>query len=136
MLGSIEATFRRDSQLAGPQLRFWAPSAGAEEQRQRCSSLGLQPLEESFFEDRSLEARQLPPWPLLRHLQQQGVPCCAILSFSTEGDNAADAVVMATAAAQAAGLQAVGDEQAAAAQRQWVPPSSWQYVYGTTGAVY
>lgn len=140
MLGSVESGFRRDAQLAGPQLRWWAPSdASGSALVQRCQDTpGLLQLEASFFDDRALEARQLQPWPLLRELAAAGVPCAALLSFSAEGDNVAEAFGMATAAAAAAGLQApeqAGGEGAAAAQ-QWVPPPSWQHVYGSAPAVY
>lgn len=142
MLGSIEATFRRDAQLAGPQLRYWAPPSadGAEGSlEQRCAGAGLAPLEPSFFADRPLERRQLQPWPLLRALAEAGVPCAAVLSFSTEGDNAADALQLAAAAAAVAGLApaagAIGQQQQQPAV-QWVPPASWQYAYGGPPAVY
>lgn len=140
MLGSIEAGFRRDAQLAGPQLRWWAPAdAGSSALMQRCQdAVGLLQLEASFFDDRPLDARQLQPWPVLRELASAGVPCAALLSFSAEGDNVAEAFGMATAAAVVAGLQApaaTGGEGTAAPQ-QWVPPPSWQHVYGSAPAVY
>lgn len=144
VLGSVEAGFRRDAQLAGPQLRWWAPpgadaTGGALAQRCR-EATGVPPLEDSFFEDRPLEARQLQPWPLLRELAAAGVPCAALLSFSTEGDNVGEAFGMATAAAAVAGLPAPeaagGEGAAAAAQQQWAPPPSWQHVYGSAPAVY
>ena len=145
MLGSIEATFRRDAQLAGPQLRYWAPSAsgggggGDGGLAQRCAGAGLAPLEPSFFADRPLERRQLQPWPLLRALADVGVHCAAVLSFSTEGDNAADALQLATAAAAVAGLAPAAGTAGQQQQQQavqWVPPASWQYVYGGPPAVY
>lgn len=142
MLGSVEATIRRDAQLAGPQLRHWAPPSpeGADGGlAQRCAGAGLAPLEPSFFADRPLERRQLQPWPLLRALAEAGVPCAAVLAFSTEGDNASDALQLATAAAAVAGLataaEAAGQQQQQQAV-QWVPPASWQYVYGGPPAVY
>ncbi len=141
MLGSIEAGFRRDAQLAGPQLRWWAPAdAGASSALvQRCQAAsGLLQLEGSFFDDRALEARQLQPWPLLRELAAAGVPCAALLSFSTEGDNVAEAFGMATAAAAVAGLQApaAAGGEAPAGEQQWMPPPSWQHVFGSAPAVY
>lgn len=140
VLGSIEAGFRRDAQLAGPQLRWWAPAdAGSSALMQRCQdAVGLLQLEASFFDDRPLDARQLQPWPVLRELASAGVSCAALLSFSAEGDNVAEAFGMATAAAVVAGLQApaaTGGEGTAAPQ-QWVPPPSWQHVYGSAPAVY
>lgn len=145
VLGSIEASSRRDAQLVGPQLRCWAPDAdgGGSGLLHRCEAAapgGVPPLEPGLLEEWPLEQRLLPPWPLLRHLCQLGVPCAAILSFSTEGDNLGDAFVMAAAAAAAAGLDegaASGGEAAAGpAGREWVPPRSWQSVYGASAAVY
>lgn len=137
VLGSVEATVRRDAQMSGPQLRYWAPSGADSDSSgslaQRCAAAaGLQPLEAHFFEDRSLEQRLLPPWPLLRSLQAQGVPCAAILSFTTEGDNLGEAFEVAAAAAAAAGLPTPSGGQAAAG----AAPQSWQYVYGESTAVY
>ncbi len=161
VLGSIEATQRRDEQLAGPQLRCWAAgsdaqpgssagtgSAGgdaaggtAELLLERCrGAAGAPLLEASFWQGLPLEARCLPPWPLLRALRSAGVPTAALLCFSSEGDNVADGLMVATAAAAATGLQgggaAAGDAAETAAAGQWVAPPGWQHLYGTTSAVY
>ncbi|KAI3438729.1 hypothetical protein D9Q98_001149 [Chlorella vulgaris] len=141
VLGSIEAGIRRDSQLVGLQLRCWAPesdaNAGALQSCKGSAPGGVPRLEADFWQDRALPQRQLPPWPLLRALQQQGVPCAALLSFTTEADNLGDAFQLASAAAAAAGLQAGGGSSGAAAQPQWQAPSSWQYLGGgAAGAVY
>ena len=131
MLGSIEAGLRRDAQLVGPQLRYWAPEGAAGSLAQRCAGgAGLQALEDAFFADRPLEARLLQPWPLLRELQAAGVPCAALLSFSAEGgDNLGEANQVAAAAAAAAGLADQGHVQ-------WEPPATWRHVYGASHAVY
>jgi hypothetical protein len=139
VLGSMEAGFRRDAQLVGPQLRCWAPEGGSDAGArllQRCQAAapgGVPALEPALLQDRPLEQRQLQPWPLLRALAERGVPCAALLSFSAEGDNLGDAAVMASAAAAAAGLAAAPGEQQ---QPQWQPPRSWQYVFGARTAVY
>lgn len=135
VLGSIEATFRRGAQLQGPQLRCWAPEGAHASEGSlatRCTAAGLTPLEASFFADRPLDARQLQPWPLLQALEALHVPCAAVLCFSTEGDNTADAAQLATTAAAVGGIAAAGQQQ----EQRWVPPASWQYVYGGAPAVY
>ena len=149
VLGSIEAGLRRDAQLVGPQLRYWAPDApsggpaaaacgnsAGNELSDRCAGAGVPPLEPSFFEDRPLEERALQPWPLLLALRDAGVPCTALLCFSAEGDNLGDAFQLAGGAADVAGLPAPGGSGEAAAPPQWVPPHTWQHVYGTSTAVY
>lgn len=154
VLGSIEATQRRDEQLVGPQLRCWAPdssgSAGgaagdaagsaAELLLGRCrGAAGVPLLEASFWQGLPLEARCLPPWPLLRALHCAGVPTAALLCFSSEGDNVADGLMVATATAAALDLQARGgasNNVAGSAAGQWVPPPGWQCLYGATAAVY
>lgn len=158
VLGSIEATVRRDEQLAGSQLRCWASSSRAHDGSggeagaavgdaagvallERCQGAAGAPLlEASFWQDRPLEARCLPPWPLLCALRSAGVPAAALLCFSSEGDNAADGLMVATAAAAAVGLRAGGvsdgADAASAATGRWVPPPGWQYLYGASAAVY
>ncbi|KAL4425590.1 hypothetical protein ABPG75_009606 [Micractinium tetrahymenae] len=162
VLGSIEATMRRDEQLAGPQLRCWAPGTPAQAADgssseagssgvdavdaasaallERCrSGAGAPLLEASFWQDRPLEARCLPPWPLLRALRSAGVPAAALLCFSSEGDNVADGLMVASAAAAAAGLQAGTAPAGDAAESpplRLLPPPGWQYLYGSTAAVY
>ena len=65
------------------------------------------------------------------------MPCAAILSFTTEGDNLGEAYEVAAAAVAAAGLTLPSSGGAAGmASRQLVPPPSWQYVYGDSTAVY
>jgi proteasome assembly chaperone 2 len=144
VLGSLEAGFRRDAQLVGPQLRRWAPdgqTSGA--LLERCAAAapgGVPTLEPAFLEDRPAEQRLLQPWPLLLALKAEDVPCAALLSFSSEGDNLADAFLMAEAAAAAVGIQAGREHGSGSAERQpqpkWVPPRSWQTVYGTNTPVY
>ena len=120
MLGSLDATLRQDAQLAGCQLRHWAEDKGA---RAGCAVAGVPPLEAAFFEDKALADRLLPPWPLLRACRGAGVPAAALLAFVSEGDNVADAVLLADAARGAVpGLApAVGGAAA-----QWRQPVSWQ----------
>lgn len=122
MLGSLDATARRDAQLAGTQLRCWAAGSALE---QLCAAAGVPPLELSFWEDGALAERQLPPWPLLRACGAHGVPAAALLVFTSEGDNVPDALELAGAARAAvpgaAGALAAGD---------WVRPPAWQLLFG------
>lgn len=134
MLGSLDAVFRRDNQLAGPQLRYWSHDAGL---GSACHSQGLQPLEEDWFEGKPVEQRQLPPWPLLLACERAGVPAVALLTFSLEGDNLPDAYSLAGVAARSVGLIGGGGEAAGTASTasssgglQWRSPSSWRFALG------
>ena len=130
LLGSLDATLRRDAQLAGTQLRSWSQDVGLQE---RCSSCGLPPLEETWFSEQGIEEQLLPPWPAQVQLRQLGLGhVAALLIFAAEGENLADAHVLAAAAARAGGLVAEGDP----AEPRWVPPESWQWVFGCSVAVY
>lgn len=130
VLGSVDASLRRDSQLTGPQLRFWSGScAGSDALQQACIGAGLESLEAAFFEDKPLEARALPPWPLARACEACAVPSAALLTFTAEGDNVPDAEQLAVATCKAvAELEGLGGAGGAAGR--WERPESWQFVYG------
>eukprot|EP00887_Chlorella_sp_A99_P000755 scaffold5.g755.t1 len=129
VLGSLDAALRRDAQLAGSQLRWWAPAATSE-LRERCTAAGLAPLEAGWFAERAEEEHLLPPWPALVQLRLQqhtgGPAVAAVLIFAAEGENLADAHQLAAAAARVAGL-APGE---GGGEPRWVPPQTWQYVFG------
>lgn len=94
-------------------------------------------------QDKPLEQRLLPPWPLLLALEGEGVPCAALLAFCLEGDNRPDAHALAGAAAGVLGLQQAGRAQAdgppvgeaapasASVGLTWLPPASWQHAFGS-----
>ncbi len=138
MLGSLDAVFRSDGQLGGPQLRYWSPEAAA--LSEACERQGLRALEPEWFQragDKPLAERLLPPWPLLRELQAAGVACAALLTFSLEGDNRPEACMLAGVAAGALGLagpaaapQELGAARGAAGSIAWREPSSWDFAFG------
>ena len=166
VLASVDAADRRDAALSsspsssGPkklafvwsggaaEFKEWAAraeSCGAsslpseEEEQQRASSheTGLPPRSE----------RRLPPWPLLAVANDSAVapPPLALLSYATEGDNAADAVALAAAAAKVLGVEvpasassnASASTSAAFSKKGTIPvsgpwraPAAWAAAYG------
>lgn len=85
----------------------------------------------------------LPPWPLWRALAARGVPALLLVWHASEGDNTRDALVLATAAAQAleklqgGAIAAWASNSKAAGKRAWVPPRSWgAALYGSQRGVY
>lgn len=141
LLGSLDAALRRDEQLGGKQLRFWAlepgPAAGGQGASagalaDRCAAAGLPRLEASWLAERPLERQLLPPWPAALQLQARALPgLAAVLAFAAEGESREAAAALAAAAAVAAGLVAAGD-----AVQAWQPPPSWQWAFSRRAAVY
>ena len=85
----------------------------------------------------------LPPWPLWRALAARGIPALLLVWHASEGDNTGDALVLATAAAQAleklqGGAIAAGPSNSeAAGEWAWVPPRSWgAALYGSQRDLY
>ena len=135
VLGSLDAATRVDAQLAGPQLRCWAPgtSGGGEELAAACAGAGLAALEPAWFEGgKPLGERLLPPWPLLRACSEGGVPAAAALTFATEGDNQPEAYALAAAGAAVLGLRLGAGEGC----QPWVQPPAWRHLDGGDRAYY
>lgn len=125
LLGSLDGSFRRDDQLQGSQLRFWAPPNDALEAT--CTAAELPKLEEEWFaQGKPLEQRLMPPWPLMRSCQAQGLSCAAVLAFVLEGDNVPDAVKVANAAGKV--VKEVG--ALTTGEGRWSQPPSWRYAFG------
>ncbi|KFM27140.1 Proteasome assembly chaperone 2 [Auxenochlorella protothecoides] len=119
LLGGLDATLRRGEQLDGAQqLRYWQAGEGVLSGALHAGA--VPPLEESWWEEQALREWSLPPWPLAAACADLGLPVAALLRFAAEGNNAADAVELAGAAAEALGLAA----------RDLRTPSTWQHVFG------
>ncbi len=67
-------------------------------------------------------AKLLPPWQLLEAAKCRAVPLLAMLAFTSEGENVADAHSMAKAVGS---CLALGGPDTA-----WRQPQSWDTVYG------
>ena len=125
-LGSLDGSFRRDDQLQGSQLCYW--SVGNDEELvSLCStSAGLKCLEDEYFaNDKPLQERLTPPWPLVKACERENIPCVAILAFVLEGENIPDAVNVANAAVKIVPALGGGGEGPS-----WRQPPSWKYVFG------
>lgn len=128
ILASFDARERHADQLEGPQIRFWSVDVG---HRQRGMECGLRHLEDSFFAEKSLDKRVLPPWPLVKALKDKDIDACVLAMFSSEGDNLGDALALAAAINR---LSALGLPDTV---ETWKTPTSWKYVYGEiTSPVY
>lgn len=152
LLCGLDAQYRREQQLEGSQLRYLPASSGssteaqtaaapqAEQQQQQpesglaasCRAAGVVQLEADVLENEKELHGLLPPWPILAQLQQAGVSHTLLSAFAAEGDNAADAMQLATTvlkvlgASQAAGLLPSGFNQ----QQQLQVPCSWVGLVG------
>lgn len=171
VLASVDAADRRDAALSsgsdssvGPKtLAFVASSpAGAAaalgEWTAKAESCGATSLP-SEVEEAALSSshetglpprgeRRLPPWPLLAAARDGAAapPALALLSYATEGDNAADAVSLAAAAASVLGVEvppatkdAASSSSAASFSKgnntipvsgPWRAPAAWAAAYG------
>lgn len=89
----------------------------------------------------------LPPWTLLDALNQHSIQPLRLLAFASEGNNAPDAMRIADAVnkylllvePQAAKLDPSSHltNGLPAMQVSWLPPSSWQCLFGSAAtAVY
>lgn len=169
VLASVDAADRGDAALdpaspfpSGPKtLAFVASGGGAlGEWTAAAESRGAGPLppdEEGQGRAASHETglpprgeRRLPPWPLLAAAKSGAAPpTLALLSYATEGDNAADAVALAAAAAGVLGVEPPPSECPAAAAAAappaasssgrggtipvsgpWRAPAAWAAAYG------
>ena len=125
ILGSLDGRFRRDDQLTGSGLRYWSETTDLET---LCTTAELRKLEEEYFEDKALEARVMPPWPLVKACKEAGVPCAAVLAFALEGDNQQDGVKVASAAMKV--VPALGAGTGGAEGGKWKQPPSWKFAFG------
>lgn len=163
VLASVDAADRRDAALnasnssfSGPKtLAFVASEVGAAlgEWTARAESCGASslPSEEEEEERKASSShetglpprgeRRLPPWPLLAAAKDGAgaPPTLALLSYATEGDNAADAVALAAAAAGVLGVEAPSstskDSSSSAkgtipVSGPWRAPAAWAAAYG------
>ena len=87
----------------------------------------------------------LPPWTLLEALSQHSIKPLCLLAFASEGNNAPDAMRVADAVntylklvePQAIQLEAGSQVADGLPVVSWLPPSSWQCLYGSAGrAIY
>lgn len=92
----------------------------------------------------------LPPWPLWRALKDRGLPALLLIWHASEGDNTGDALVLATAAAQALeamhgkgllrrdeGVSGEGRLGAGNERMNWKAPRSWgAALYGSQRVTY
>ncbi|KAK9822681.1 hypothetical protein WJX81_008350 [Elliptochloris bilobata] len=146
LLASADAALRGDEQLASPAVRFSATSEAA---AAAARELRFVELEDPAGEQPSAQS-MLPPWPLWRALKACGVPVLLLMWHASEGDNTADALVLATAAAQAleklqgaaiaagpGGPGGGGADGGAAGGWAWVAPRSWgAALYGSKRVLY
>ena len=76
------------------------------------------------------EQRLAAPWPQISAARRRSVPMLSLLAWSGEGDNVADAMRLAAAAARVVG----GSTEDAAADQtggmDWKLPISWQSLFG------
>lgn len=121
VLGSVDAGARRDAGLAGPAPVPVTAAGMCEELMSAAAAAGVPALVDGEFEPPRAE-RRLPPWPLLASAAENGPPTLALLAFASDGDNAADAVALATVAARVL--------LADAAPKAWTVPPAWRAVYG------
>lgn len=122
-LGSLDGRFRRDSQLSGSQLRFYADG----KQRDACLHADILPLEEDWFADLPLERRLLPPWPLQKACKsREAVACASILIFALEGNNVPEAHSLADAAVAA--VPELKSRFEEVKHPQWRCPPSWVHL--------
>jgi proteasome assembly chaperone 2 len=123
LLCGLDAQYRREQQLEGPQLRYLpaaahsasAAAAGAagaappptgELSRlavsseaggldASCASAGLLALEGDVVANERELHGLLPPWPLLDAAAERGLACTLLATFAAEGDNAQDGLQLA-----------------------------------------
>ena len=168
ILASVDAADRRDAALnsssdpsSGPKTLAFVASGGAAlgewtAKAESCGAASL-PAEEEEGGNAALSShetglpprgeRRLPPWPLLAAAKDGAAPpALALLSYATEGDNAADAVSLAAAAAGVLGVEVPSTKDAAAAAAPapsapfskgtipvsgpWRAPAAWAAAYG------
>lgn len=165
VLASVDAADRRDAALSsspfsGPKtLAFVSAGGGAlGGMIARAEACGVSPLpsdddeggegktsssHETGLPHRS--ERRLPPWPLLAVSKDDSAApaTLALLSYATEGDNAADAVSLAAAAASVLGVK-VSEESSSSSKTAavvpqkgtisiagpWRAPAAWAAAYG------
>ena len=80
--------------------------------------------------DSPADQRLAAPWPQIAAAQQRSVRLLSLLAWSGEGDNVADAMRLAEAAARVIGS---GDADKAAVPSvgmDWKLPISWQSLFG------
>ena len=78
-------------------------------------------------EDQQLAA----PWPQIITARQRSVPLLSLLAWSGEGDNVADAMRLAEAAARVIdGGMSKRDMATQPVLTDWVLPISWQSLFG------
>jgi hypothetical protein len=122
-LGSLDGRFRRDSQLAGSQLRCYAEG----KQRDACLHANILPLEEDWFADLPLGKRLLPPWPLHKACKSRdSVASASILIFALEGNNVPEAHLLADAAVTAVPALKYRFEEIDSPQ--WRCPAIWLHL--------
>lgn len=143
VLASVDAADRRDAALSSPSpssgprtLAFVAAGEGLEGMAAGAESRGASalPSEDEDEEGSSSHEtglpprgqRRLPPWPLLAAARDKGAPpALALLSYATEGDNAADAVALAAAAVGVLGVRVPPSVDSSSSNASAaVPPSS------------
>lgn len=121
VLGSVSAGARRDAGLAGPAPVPVAAAANSESLLAEAAAAGAPALVDGEFEKPRAD-RRLPPWPLLAAAAGGGPPTLALLAYASDGDNAADAVALATVAARVL--------LNGAAPKTWTVPPAWRAAYG------
>ena len=80
--------------------------------------------------DRPEDQRLSAPWPQISAARQRSVPMLSLLAWSGEGDNVADAMRLAKAAARVIGGGSRGDAAVASGGTDWKLPISWQSLFG------
>lgn len=125
MLCSVDAGVRHDCELDN-DVRQWCwqvcrPEAAPQPPQ------GVDPLPPSWFEDPPIADRHTPPCPQAVALAAANVPTLALGLYSSEGDNMSDAEVLADLADTVLGLGAE------ARIPRWIPPRSWQRLFGPGG---
>jgi hypothetical protein len=88
----------------------------------------LRQLEDEFFNDKGLEVRMTPPWPLVKSCAREQLAFISILAFVLEGDNFPDAMKLADAVV--AVMRRIGIEAFSGKEGGWRQPPSWMYALG------
>ncbi|KAJ2506310.1 hypothetical protein IWW47_001642 [Coemansia sp. RSA 2052] len=133
LLTSSDAALRTDALIDGPQIRSISINSDDKTLVDKLRALSLTDFGHSPLIGDSMASKESSlagalkqlhaagiARPLLDKSQGAGVPVLALVSLVNEGDNIADAVMLANAANAALGIAADVD--------QWRPPQSWQWL--------